>query len=191
MQQHTRRSVLTGMLAASAAVGTAGSALALGNTSLNTSPTVRAPNFDYQLTFSEFPVGTGISFDYWENKIAPVVFIRGASIANDGSNPTSPVLFLLGARRLNIVFYSSYLAQSTGFISRLRFDIGYLDRPHAVEVLLHNGENVVLRKRNRGTGIVTFKFHDLPTPINYLQIRTLGDDPDGWGIDNLMFDQPV
>jgi hypothetical protein len=178
--------VLTGMLAASASVGTAGSALAL-----NTSPTVHDRTFDFQLTFSEFPVGELITDDYWEHAIAPIVFNAGF-ITADGSNPTSPVLVPGSDRRITAAFQNgTYPVSRNALVRSLRFDVGYLDQPHTIEIRLYAGSNLVLRKRNRRTGIVTFRFLDLPTPISRFNIRNLTDEPAGWGIDNLMFKQPT
>jgi hypothetical protein len=187
----TRRSALTLMIGA----GTLG--IASGAFALNTSPKVRASKYDYQLSFSEYPVGTIIKDEFWQDGIAPVRFENLGQIAEDGSNPTSPVLVPLSQHQSLKFSFAAHPVPDTlpGAVSRLRFDIGFLDQPHDIRVTLYEAQQqasqIILAKRNRDTGIVTFKFKDLGTRIGFVWIDTLGNEPAGWGIDNLMFDKPV
>jgi hypothetical protein len=141
------------------------------------------------ITFSEFPVGTHISNQYADKGI-----IFGGDdpfIATDVSNPTSPVLS--GTPQFFGTIEGSFVRTDSGrrtALRRLELDAGYFDSVNSVRIILFDKKgNEILSVKNTQTGIQHFVFRNLPAPVHRFLIKTIGDEPNGFAIDNVAFNR--
>jgi hypothetical protein len=141
------------------------------------------PEGSHLITFSEFPVGTLITTQYASDGVV-VSGTPGAVIADDGANPTSPVLspgdFFSGT--LDLEFVSPADGTSPASVASVAFDVGFLDSLGGVTITTFdiNG-NVIDSFATNQLGI---QHISLTGPIHAIEVVTSAD-PAGAAIDNL------
>jgi hypothetical protein len=174
-----------GLLAPSAALGGEPATSPSNKAVARSEPSPRA--FNTLITFSEFPVGTQIS-----NQYANLGIIFGGDspfIANDSSNPTSPVLS--GTPQFFGAIEGSFVRTDNGkktSLARFKMDAGYFDATGTVRITLYDRKgNVILTQKNTQLGIQTFDFKNLPKRVQRFRIEVRGSEDAGFAIDNIAF----
>jgi lysophospholipase L1-like esterase len=140
---------------------------------------------DRVITFSRYPTGTAITSQYRGDGID----FGGKSpfIADDNSNPNSPVLAgtpkFFGAITGKFVTVSGFARPVTHF----SVDVGYIDDPLSTAVTAYNSSGAVIESQPIGqTGIVTVSFND-PDIASFRVAATANGDKQGFAIDNVTF----
>lgn len=143
------------------------------------------PEGSHLITFDELPVGTLITTQYASDG---VLFsgIPGPVIANDGANPTSPVLSP-GAGfsgTIDIEFVSPADGTSPASVASVAFDVGYLDSLGGVTISTYDIDGNVID--SFATNQLGIQHISLAGPIHRIEVVT-SSDPAGAAIDNLGF----
>jgi RHS repeat-associated protein len=139
------------------------------------------------ITFSEFPSGTAISTQY-EN-LGIIFSGTGPRIADDGANPSSPVLSP-GSNFQGSLTGQFVLGGTTrpGLVDSFSLDVGYIDSPGSTTVTIYDGDGNVL-------GTVTPTVKGITTVTSSFtgagSFTVSGSDPAGWAIDNVSFAAPA
>lgn len=144
------------------------------------------PDFE-TITFSEFPRGTQITDQYQQRGI----LFGGDSpfITSDGANPTSPVLSgtptFQGA--IEGTFVNVWGTQRT--VDRMVIDVGYIDTPNSVHIMLYDRGGDLLREIPlHAGGIVTVTI--IEPGIAKFRVEAVSNEPAGFAIDNVSFPSP-
>lgn len=137
----------------------------------------------YTITFSEFPVGTSIGSQYAAQGVG---FAYGALIANDGSNPTSPVLS--GTPQFQGPITAAFVDPATPSVnvaaSNVSFVAGYFDQTGSTQVtFLDTNNQVIGTQTNSTTGLQTFT---APAGTHAFTVSS-GSDTNGFAIDTLAY----
>ncbi|MFZ2412146.1 MAG: D-Ala-D-Ala carboxypeptidase family metallohydrolase [Candidatus Methanoperedens sp.] len=153
----------------------------------STVPLPSPPPFNTVITFSEFALGTYISNQYQSNAI-----IFGGDnpfISSDYSNPTSPVLS--GVPLFFGAIEGRFVNPESGnpiTVDGFTLDAGYFDNVRSVKLRWYDSTGAVIgTKVNTETGIQKFVISSKRRPISYWRISTIGSEPNGYAIDNVMF----
>lgn len=146
--------------------------------------------YSTSITFSEFPVGTSITSQY-----APDGIVFGGDapfITTDASNPTSPVLS--GSPQFNGTITGTFVDPTTGAnatVNSFQMDAGYFDSLNSTRLSVYDGSgNLISSQLNSAIGIQTFVINS-PTPIGSWQIEIVSNEPNGFAVDNIGFNQPA
>lgn len=139
------------------------------------------PEGSHLITFDEFPLGTVITTQYASDG---VVFSGTPFIADDGANPTSPVLspgdFFLGT--LDMDFVSPANGTSPASVASVEFDVGFLDDLGGVTITTFDIHGNVID--SFATDQLGIQHVSLTGPIHEIEVVT-SNDPAGAAIDNL------
>jgi pimeloyl-ACP methyl ester carboxylesterase len=152
--------------------------------------TVHPSTFANTITFSEFPVGTAITDQY-----ASIGIIFGGDapfITDDGADPTSPVLS--GSPLFEGTITGTFVDPKTGAlatVNSLQLNAGFFDTLGSTLLSTFDAAgNLISSELNSQIGIETFLITS-QTPIASWQIQIVGNEPNGFGIDNVEFDPPT
>ena len=139
------------------------------------------------LTFSEFPEDTPIATQYRPRGVdfgGDNPFITG-----DSAHVTTPVLS--GSPRFSGAINGTFVLPDgqAGFVSNFSLDVGYIDDPGSVEVLVYDGDGVVIKQVAADSlGIVNIEV--TAQGIAGFRVQRISAESAGFSIDNVSFSTP-
>ena len=186
------------LVASGAALAVADRASATGGDQVSSSadghvaaaaPTARVAADATVIRFDELPAGTTVTDQY---AVRGIVFAGADGFADpfispDGASPTSPVLS--GSPRFTGSIAGSFVRPGTdqpATVDRFSLDVGYIDTPGSVAVTVYAAGGATLGTlvvADSGINRLTSTF---PGAARFVAAST-GDEPAGFGIDNLSF----
>src|SRR5579859_1787304 len=141
-----------------------------------------ASSVTHSITFSEYPVGTSIVRQY---QGLGIDFGDNAFITTDSADPTSPVLS--GTPRFAGPISGQFIVPTTGMpgtVQGFSMSAGYFDRRKSTRLSWYDVKGHLIGSQlNPNTGIYQFHIQS-KTPIAGWNIRTIGNEPAGFAIDN-------
>jgi hypothetical protein len=144
------------------------------------------PKGSHLITFSEFPVGTLVTTQYASSDGVVFSGVPGPFIADDGANPTSPVLSpgagFLGT--LDMEFVSPADGTTPASVSSVEFDLGYMDTLGGATISTFDINGNLLA--SFATNQLGIEHVSLSGAIHKIEVVTTSD-PAGAAIDNLGF----
>lgn len=135
-----------------------------------------------QITFDEFPLDTTITDQY---RPQGVLFDTDVFISQDNSSPTAPVLSGTPQFAGPIGGHFEDSAGNPTTVNYLQLDAGYIDSPGSVEIVaqLANGSTRTAVADHVGIDQISIAARG----IKSFTAEAVGDEPAGFGIDNLGF----
>jgi hypothetical protein len=148
-------------------------------------------NYNTTITFSEFADGTQIDTQY-----QPFGIKFGGSgpfITDDEANPTSPVLS--GTPMFTGEITGKFVDQGTGkevLVKSFALDAGFFNNAKSTEVVWYDamGHKMGSEKNTEANGIQRFVISEAGGGIGSWRVKGVGDDLNGFAIDNVSFDAP-